>query len=284
MFTKDEFEELVSVRTGIPRAGVDNAARLADLGLDSFGLLELATSLAEFGVELDEREWLTAETVGGLYDRYRERAERSPVPAAAVVSKPLDGVREPGEDVVAPPRLAGQFFRLVPVMPQAAPFLYGLAVSPDVGFRWRYRGSVPAYQQFEQQDMWQGILAQFLVESIQTNQPAGHVMCYNPDLSLGHAYVGAGMAGQYLGSGIAAEPVRLFIDYLFDVWPFRKLYLELPEFNYLQFASAGGRGLHVEARLRDHDYYRGRRWDRLILAVYRPGEDVPAPSDEFTRR
>ncbi len=281
MLTKDEFAELVSERTGIARADVDSAARLAaDLGLDSFGLLELAVALAELGVELDEREWLTAETVGGLYDRYREKTERVPVPAAGPVAGPLAGAGVPGEDV-APPRLAGQFFRLVPVLPQAAPFLYGLAVSPDVGFRWRYRGSVPAYQQFEQQDMWQGILAQFLVESIQTNQPAGHVMCYNPDLSLGHAYVGAGMTSQYLGSGIAVEPVRLFIDYLFDVWPLRKLYLELPEFNYSQFASAGGRGLHVEGRLRDHDYYRNRRWDRLILAVYRPDEDAPA-SEEFT--
>ncbi|ADP81352.1 GNAT family N-acetyltransferase [Pseudofrankia inefficax] len=272
MLTKDEFEVLVSARTGVPRADVASSARLgADLGLDSFGLLELAALLAELGVELDEREWLSVGTVGGLFDCYRERAETSPA-AEATVNSDIPG---PAEDV-APPRLAGQFFRLVPVLPQAAPFLYGLAVSPEVGFRWRYRGAVPAYQQFEQHDMWNGILAQFLVESIQTNQPAGHVMCYNPDLSLGNAYIGAAMTGQYLGSGIAAEPVRLFINYVFDVWPFRKLYLEMPEFNFQQFASVSNRGLHVEARLRDHDYYRGRRWDRLILAAYRPGEDVPA--------
>jgi RimJ/RimL family protein N-acetyltransferase/acyl carrier protein len=284
MLTKDEFEEFISERTNIPRASVDSGARLdTDMGLDSFGLLELATSLAEFGVELDEREWLTAETVGGLYDHYRERVERFPMSTTAVSPKHVDGAGQLEENELASPRLAGKFFRLVPVMPQAAPFLYSLAVSPDVGFRWRYRGSIPPYQQFEQQDMWHGILAQFLVESIQTNQPAGHVMCYNPDLNLGHAYIGAAMAGQYLGSGIAAEPVRLFINYLFDVWTFRKLYLELPEFNYTQFASAGGQGIRVEARLRDHDYYRNRRWDRLILAIYRPGEDAAASDAEFSR-
>jgi RimJ/RimL family protein N-acetyltransferase len=128
------------------------------------------------------------------------------------------------------------------------------------------------------------MLVQFLVESIQTNQPAGHLICYNPDLSLGGAYVGAAMASPYLGTGIAAEPVRLFIDHLFDVWPFRTLYLEMPEFNYQQFASAGGRALQVEARLGDHDYYRSRRWDRLILAAYRLGEDVPAGTEEFSAR
>jgi RimJ/RimL family protein N-acetyltransferase len=236
--------------------------------LDSFGLLELAASLAELGIELDERQWMTADTVGSLFDRMQEHAE------AVCTDSGRADVSGTSKEALAPPQLVGKFFRLVPVMPAAAPFLYGLAVSPDVGFRWRYRGSVPAYQQFEQHDMWNGILAQFLVESIQANQPAGHVMCYNPDLNLGHAYIGAAMIGKYLGSGIAAEPVRLFIDYLFDVWTLRKLYLEMPEFNFEQFASASDRGLHVEARLKGHDYYRGRRWDRLILAVYRPGQDA----------
>jgi RimJ/RimL family protein N-acetyltransferase len=86
------------------------------------------------------------------------------------------------------------------------------------------------------------------------------------------------MTSRYRGSGIAVEPVRLFTRYLFDVWPFRKVYFEMPEFNYRQFASASGGALRVEARLRDHDYYRGRRWDRLTLAAYRSGEG-PSDSD-----
>ncbi|WP_349305864.1 phosphopantetheine-binding protein [Pseudofrankia sp. DC12] len=268
--------DLVSARTGVLRGSVGAASRLVtDLGLDSFGLLELAASLADLGVDLEEREWLAAETVGGLYDCYKDRVGSF---STAVGETAVESARGP-EDLVGPPRLAGRFFRLVPIHPQAVPFLYELAVSPDVGFRWRYRGSVPPFAQFEN-DLWQGVFTQFLVESVQTNQPAGHVMCYNADPNLGHAYVGAAMTNQYLGSGIAAEPVQLLVRYLFDVWPLRKLYLELPEFNFTQFASASGRGLSVEARLRDHDYYQGRRWDRLILAIYRPGEN-PESSGEF---
>ncbi|WP_307873548.1 MULTISPECIES: phosphopantetheine-binding protein [unclassified Frankia] len=268
--------DLVSTRTGVLREILDTTSRLeTDLGLDSFGLLELAASLTDLGANIEEREWLEAGTIGGLYACYRERIGSFSAPAGETEAETAGG----SESLVGPPQLAGQFFRLVPVHPQAAPFLYDLAVSPDVGFRWRYRGSVPPFAQFEN-DLWQGVFAQFLVESVQTSQPAGHVMCYNADLNLGHAYVGAAMAGQYLGSGIAAEPVQLFVSYLFDVWPLRKLYLELPEFNFTQFASAIGRGLSVEARLRGHDYYRGRRWDRLILAIYRPGQE-PAFSGEF---
>jgi RimJ/RimL family protein N-acetyltransferase len=237
--------------------------------------------LAELAGELDEKEWLTTQTVGELYDRYRAQG------AGSVTAKPPatptlgDDASSSTDAVAAPLQMAGNFFRLTPVMPPSVAFLYSLCVSPDVGFRWRFRGAVPPIQKFEH-ELWQGVLAQFVVESIQANQPAGHVACYNADLRLGHAYVGAAMVPQYQGTGIVVEPVLLFFEYLFDVWPFHKLYLELPEFNLPQFASAIGRGLHVEGRMRGHDYYKGRRWDRLLLAVYEPGKDQE-PSNEFTR-
>ena len=283
MLTKDGFEELISRSTGVRRQDVSFHARLvADLGLDSFALMELCSALADLGVDVGEQDWLATGTVGELYDRCRDsgslggRARGGTVltgPETVSSSRPEPVPAVP--DDVVPPELVGRFFRLSPVLPQVVPFLYDLAIAPDVGFRWRYRGAVPSYEKFEA-DLWQGILVQFVVESRDTGQPAGHVICYNPDFGLGHAYVGAAMTSRYRGSGIAVEPVRLFIRYLFDVWPFQKVYFELPEFNYRQFASASTGALHVEARLRNHDYYRGRRWDRLILAAYRSGE---GPSD-----
>jgi len=307
MLTKDEFAALISRRTGVTPEGLNGTSSL-DLGLDSFGLLELAVALGELGVELDERGWLEAETVDDMYDMYRDRAERSPatsgngdgpaesgsVRAPSWTAAATPAVRSEPEpepepdrasvsrfDTPMPPTMDGRFFRLTPVLPPSSPFLYSLSTNPDTGFRWRYRGSIPSYEAFER-ELWQGMLAQFVVESIQTGQPAGHVICYNPDLALGHAYVGAAMTSQYLGTGIAAEPVRLFLGYLFDVFPLRKLYFEVPEFNYHQFASAGGRVLQIEGRLRDHDFYGGRRWDRLILVAYRPGEAVSGRDGDFT--
>ena len=289
MLTKDAFSELISRSAGVRRQDVHFHSRLvADLGLDSFALMELCSALADLGVDVGEQDWLATGTVGELYDRCRDSgslnggsrggmALTAPEAASSSCPKPAHAASEDAApDDVAPPELVGRFFRLRPVLPQAVPFLYELAIMPDVGFRWRYRGAVPSYEKFEA-DLWQGILIQFVVESLDTGQPAGHVICYNPDFGLGHAYVGAAMASRYRSSGIAVEPVRIFIRYLFDVWPFQKLYFELPEFNYRQFASAANGVLHVEARLRNHDYYRGRRWDRLILAVYR---DAEGPSAE----
>ncbi|MCK9899643.1 GNAT family N-acetyltransferase [Frankia sp. Cpl3] len=317
MISADEFADRLSKSVSDRFGNADFGARLgADLGLDSYSMLEVYALLAEMGVELQERDWLSVGTLGDLYSCYRAAASGGMEPGPPVdlpsgslrasgrigspgphgsssllgpvqpmgspaapqsARQPLlpvdprlsvvDSSRElPG--ALQPPQRAGRFFRLAPVLPPAHPFLYELAVSPDVGFRWRYRGSVPSYAQFEQ-ELWPGMIVQFLVESLQTGEPAGNVICYNPDLGLGHAYVGAAMAGRYSGSGIAIEPVVLFTQYLFDVYPFRKLYFELPEFNLEQFGSAVGDRLRLEGRLIDHDYYRGRYWDRVILALYR---------------
>jgi hypothetical protein len=60
----------------------------------------------------------------------------------------------------------------------------------------------------------------------------------------------------------------LFLNYVFSCFDFRKLYMELPEFNYDQFASGEGRYFELEARLRDHSFFGGRYWDELVLAIY----------------
>ncbi len=282
MLTREDFGDLLSERAGVRREKLDFHARLsADLGLDSFALLGLSGMMAELGIGFTERDWLAIETVDDLYGYYSDRVAGgefvgstagSPTSTDLPTGQVPSVSDESDDGKPVPPQRVGNFFRLAPVLPSSVPFLYELAIAPDVGFRWRYRGAVPSYQQFES-ELWQGMLVQFMVESLETGQPAGHVICYNPDFALGHAYVGAAMVGSYGGSGIAVEPVALFTQYLFDVWPFRKLYFEMPEFNYRQFASVTGSALQVEGRLQGHEYYRGRRWDRLILAAYRDEGD-----------
>ncbi|MCK9896301.1 GNAT family N-acetyltransferase [Frankia sp. AgB32] len=287
MLQQDEFEQLVARRLGLPDTTVAAGSRLhEDLGLDSFRLLDLCLFVTDLGADLTEQNWLEVTTVGELYGRYRagrlpaDAPARTPGAEARTSVANPPGVGNPPDQSVPPPRFAGRYLRLMPVLPSSTPFLYELAVTPDIGFRWRYRGSVPAYHQFEQ-ELWQGVLTQFLIESVEAGRPVGHAICYNPEFALGHAYVGAAVSADYTGSGLAVEALDLFVRYVFDIWPFRKLYFEVPEFNYPQFAAAdransAGGSLELEGRLRRHDFYRGRYWDRLILAVYRDGEGSTA--------
>jgi hypothetical protein len=65
------------------------------------------------------------------------------------------------------------------------------------------------------------------------------------------------------------EGVFLFVDYLFDTWPLRKVYADSLEFNFDQFAGGTATFFEVEGRLKDHVYLKGRYWDQIILAVWR---------------
>ena len=274
MLSTDDFILLLGKHIRVGQVDISLGSTLRDdLGVDSFGLLELLDTVTKLGVDFSEQDWMTIVTVEDLYRRYeaqfveeyRYPARGGSIPELATADVRQSDDEQGGE--ASPPVLSGKYFRLTPVLPSSVPFLYKLAISPEIGFRWRYRGSVPHYAQFEA-ELWRSVLTQFVVESIATGEPVGNVICYKPDLTLGHAYIGAAMSPAYGNSGIAIEPVALFVQYLFDVWPLRKIYLEMPEFNYQQFSSTDGAFTRVEARFTDHDYYKGRYWDRIVIAVY----------------
>jgi RimJ/RimL family protein N-acetyltransferase len=65
------------------------------------------------------------------------------------------------------------------------------------------------------------------------------------------------------------EGLVLFLGLCFRNWNLRKLYAEIPGFNWAQFESVTDYFLRVEGLLPDHEYFDGRFWDHRIVAVYR---------------
>jgi len=82
------------------------------------------------------------------------------------------------------------------------------------------------------------------------------------------------MAENVWNSGLGIEALGLFINYLFDTFPLRKLYGEVPGFNLESFVSARGRIFREEGRQRDHEWMFGRYWDLVIVAVWRDDWEV----------
>ncbi|MDA8103513.1 MAG: GNAT family protein [Nitrospiraceae bacterium] len=140
-------------------------------------------------------------------------------------------------------------------------------MSRAVNFRWRYHGAIPPYEVFERA-LHTNVLAQFVV--VLTRSPKtviGQVAAYDGNLQDGTAWL-AVAADPRAGAGVL-EAAMLFIRYLFAHYPLRKLYVDTPSFNLPQFASAAAEGLLVEeGRLRDHQYFDNRYWDRIIYALY----------------
>jgi hypothetical protein len=169
---------------------------------------------------------------------------------------------------ITQPTLQGRHVFLRTVTPEDYRFLQIFETSGDLGVQWRFRGRTPSPEQWAQMT-WMDVLAQFLVIGRASNLPLGVVAIYEPNFQDGHAK----LAAARFDSGKRSPPmmigVALFLRYAFTCWNLRKLYLELPEYNYAQFASGLDRVFRVEGRLREHYYFGGERWDQIVLAIYR---------------
>lgn len=167
------------------------------------------------------------------------------------------------------PSLHGRHVYLRPVTPGDYPWLQQAELSSELAMRWRFRGSTPSPEQWTQV-IWAGALAQFLVIEGRSDEPAGIVDLYRANFQQGHAALGAARFSDGK-SPVMILGIALFLRYVFACWNFRKIYMELPEYNYSQFASGLGRMFEIEGRLREHNYFDGELWDELVLAIYRDG-------------
>ena len=178
------------------------------------------------------------------------------------------------------PSLRGRHVYLRPITPADYDFLLRAEAGSELGTRWRFSGATPSPEQWAQQT-WGGVLAQFIVSSTRTNSPIGLVAVYEANFQHGHAHLAAAAFEPDRRSPAMILGLALFLRYVFCCWNFRKLYMQLPEYNYAQFASAEGRIFEVEARLRDHFFHDGAYWDQLTLALYR--EAWSAESEKIMR-
>jgi RimJ/RimL family protein N-acetyltransferase len=114
-------------------------------------------------------------------------------------------------------------------------------------------------------------LSQFIIESIASQTPVGLVACYNARTDLGwvyFAYTRVSAASKPVGSEML-EGGLLFISFLFRNWNFRKLYAEVPGWNWGQFTKGAGEFFTQEGVLLEHEFFDGRYWDQHILPFHR---------------
>lgn len=155
-------------------------------------------------------------------------------------------------------------------------FVYELMSAPDAGGRVRFAGATPSPDQIAA-SLWEGVLAQFVVEGVSTGRPLGLVAVTTPNFRDGWAYLSAIGTPPAQGSGLVAEGVLLGFDYAFRTWPFRKVYMEVSETSFGAFRSGLGRFFTEEGRLREHAFWDGRYTDLFILSVLRATWAQQAP-------
>ncbi|CAN5580375.1 hypothetical protein BH20ACT2_BH20ACT2_09520 [soil metagenome] len=183
-----------------------------------------------------------------------------------------------------PPSLTGRRVRLRALHQSDFDFLYQLAADEQVGFRWRTRGLTPAPDAFLAL-VWAGVDVQFVIVDQRTERLIGLVSAYGADAHAGHVRLAMMAVPDVMRTGWIIEAAILFIDYLFAVMNLRKIYFDVPGFNYDTSLGRLGKWFRTEGTLKDHNYFGGRHWDQHILALYREDWVELGPrAAAFTRR
>jgi RimJ/RimL family protein N-acetyltransferase len=167
--------------------------------------------------------------------------------------------------------------RLRPLAEDDIAAIYFASLDPDSAHRWRYRGRTPSPEAFRQSLFTDAILAQFMVENRSDPEHAvGLVSGYNADLVSGHCYIALlrtdGALRRPQSAGLMVEGAILFIQYVFDHFELKKIYVEVPEYNQSLIQGADA-VFKKEGDLRDHYVYRGRSWAQYLYACYREDWD-----------
>jgi RimJ/RimL family protein N-acetyltransferase len=143
-----------------------------------------------------------------------------------------------------------------------------LCGSLDVGRRFRFGGaaiSPPAAMSA----VWDGTLVHLVGVGNRSRRRLGVASVTSADMRNGTAYFSVVSDPTVVGSGLMIEVAGLAIDYVFETWPFRKLYAEVPAYNLVTFGSVTRRFFRQEGLLTDHVFLDGRYWDVHVLATDR---------------
>jgi RimJ/RimL family protein N-acetyltransferase/aryl carrier-like protein len=270
---RDALRHELAALVGLDPELLGDPVRLAEAGLDSLAMMRLLTWLETLGVRIEIPDQDQQLTVGDVLTLLEPTATPGVsirlTGDSATIHSGLTGIPAVAGQAVDPlaPVLRTPVFALTSVLPEDMRFLYGLAASEQTCYRWRYRGAPPALERFAE-SLWQQVLVQYVARRLDDGEPAGHLIAYGAESGMRFAYIGAVFLPEYAGTGLAAGAVSVFMRYLFHVFPLRKLYLQIPGFNWAQLSSGQDGLFRVEGVLRDHIFYAGRTWDEYTCAVY----------------
>lgn len=156
--------------------------------------------------------------------------------------------------------------RLRAIREHDLPLLYEASFNPQTASRWRYRGRTIPIDEFAS-SLFDGTLAQYMVEMKETRTPVGMVTAYDENISGLNCKVAFVRCGdrQPGDSGAVFEGVMLLISHIFSHFPYRKIYAEVPAYNM----SLLGPGAEEEGVLREYYFHDGEFVDLHFISYSR---------------
>lgn len=159
--------------------------------------------------------------------------------------------------------------QLRPILESDYETLRAAEIAASMGGRWRFVGATPSPESYPRL-LWNDVLAQFLVCTESPASVTGLVSAYSFEPDVGVVSVAAVTLGDEALSTITTFGTALFIDWLFDSHPIRKIRIETPEWNLCDLGGLTRHEVAVEeGRLRSERFRRGQYFDVVLFAVWR---------------
>ncbi|MGB3412131.1 MAG: hypothetical protein WBA45_13150 [Microthrixaceae bacterium] len=157
--------------------------------------------------------------------------------------------------------------RLRPILERDIMPLYLASFDPSNSSRWRYRGRTLPLDEFVR-TLYAGVISQYMVEMTATGDTVGTVSAYDENhsgLNCKIAYLRCGDRS-HGDSAAVFEGMLLFISFLFDNFPFRKLFAEVPDYNMELFADDFA---EHEGSLKEYLFHEGKFIDLHHVSISR---------------
>jgi hypothetical protein len=110
------------------------------------------------------------------------------------------------------------------------PWLRAVTTDLETAWRWRFQSEIPGVERFLAA-ISEGVLTQFIAELLDETDGVGLFTAYSANFRDGYAFLAVLLTPTFYASHEAVEAFALFVGYLFRMFPFRKLYMHVPDLN-----------------------------------------------------
>ena len=112
-----------------------------------------------------------------------------------------------------------------------------------------------------------------IIINVKKQIPIGFIYSYDYNLQNNYFYIAICIEDKERNATFGAEAGIIFLNYLFNYYPIRKVYCTVYEYNKQSMKFLQNAGFKIEGILKEHRYFNGKYHNMNILAFYR--EEFP---------
>jgi RimJ/RimL family protein N-acetyltransferase len=168
--------------------------------------------------------------------------------------------------------IGGEQVSLRPLTEVDMPILYQWRNDPEYLFLWSVPRRLISYSEYVtnlNRSLQSTIDVWLMIVHTESNKPIGFVYSYDTNSWDGFTFLTMFLVSTSRGKQMGRDAGLMFVNYLMDYLPLRKIYADVFEFNSISKNFLAEYGFVQEGVFPSHRYYQGEYWSLYRMALYR---------------